>query len=133
MNFEPSGFFVFRTPLLPFDEFLAWSDGLEAPVTLDDPGRLEQALAADRARLHARLVEIMARSEVREALFVASPHLEESLEIWARKPESERGQGIELALVRYFARMAGRATPFGLCAGCSVGMLDAETRLVLPD
>src|SRR5437870_8467190 len=83
--------------------------------------------------LRARLTEIAKRPEVREALFVASPHLEESLQIWAREPESDRGKGIELALARYFVRMAGRATPFGLCAGFSVGMIGARTRLVLED
>ena len=31
--------------------------------------------------------------------------------------------------MRYLARMAGRATPFGLFAGCSVGAIGAEARL----
>ena len=44
----------------------------------------------------------------------------------------EAGQKLERSLVKYFARMAGRATPFGLCAGCSVGTLGEETRLELP-
>ena len=73
----------------------------------------------------------MTRREVREALFVASPHLEESIDIWLRDPESNRGKGLEQAMTRYFLRMAGRATPFGLCAGCSVGILGDATRLVL--
>src|SRR5918911_221544 len=30
-RFRPSGFFAFRTPLLPFDELLAWGEGLQAP------------------------------------------------------------------------------------------------------
>jgi thiopeptide-type bacteriocin biosynthesis protein len=133
MNFEPSGFFVLRTPLLSFDEFLSWSAGLEAPASLNNPTRFEQAIADDWRSLRARLTEIASRPEVREALFVASPHLEESLQIWAREPESERGKGIELAIARYFVRMAGRSTPFGLCAGCSVGTLGAQTQLVLQD
>src|SRR5206468_640673 len=93
--------------------------------------RLDQALAADRSRLRARLHAAMARPEVREALFVASPDLDERFELWTRDPESERGRGIEQALVRYFLRMAGRATPFGLCAGCSVGTIGEATRLAL--
>src|SRR5678815_4504535 len=133
MKFAASGFFALRTPLLPFDEFLAWSDGLNAPAAFSDPAQCGQALAEDRQRLRARLVEIAGRPEVREALFVASPALEESLEIWVREPDSERGQGIELALVRYFARMAGRPTPFGLCAGCSVGTIGAQSCLLLAD
>ncbi|HEU0105120.1 MAG TPA: lantibiotic dehydratase, partial [Vicinamibacteria bacterium] len=45
-------------------------------------------------------------------------------------PESERGQRVEHALVRYFARMCGRPTPFGLFAGCAMGALGEGTDLV---
>jgi thiopeptide-type bacteriocin biosynthesis protein len=127
----PSGFFALRTPLLPFDDLLAWSAGLGAPVAGDDPDRLEQALAADRGRLRSRLRAVVARPEVREALFVASPDLEERLDAWLHNPDSDAGQKMQRALVRYFVRMAGRATPFGLFAGCSVGMLGPTTRLTL--
>src|SRR5712692_9406047 len=106
--FAPSGFFALRTPLLPFDELLAWGDGLESPSALGDPARLEAALAADRVRLRGRLRALLERPEVREALFLASPDLDEGLERWHRDPEGERGQKVERALVRYLARMAGR-------------------------
>ncbi len=129
--FISADFFALRTPLLPFDELLAWSDGLEAPAALHDAERLDPALAADRSRLRSRLHAAMVRAEVREALFVASPDLEASFGLWEREPESERGRGIEQALVRYFLRMAGRATPFGLCAGCSVGTIGAATKITL--
>jgi thiopeptide-type bacteriocin biosynthesis protein len=132
-DLAPSGFFVLRTPLLPFDELLAWSDGLEAASAGDATARLEAVLADDRARLRHRLRSVFTRPEVREALFVASPDLEGRFDLWLREPEGKPGQKIERALVRYFARMAGRATPFGLFAGCSVGTVGAETRLVLAD
>src|SRR6266566_6011803 len=127
-EFVPSGFFVLRSPLLSTDELRNWSDGLEASASLTDSARLEDAVAADRAKLHVRLRATITRPEVREALFVASPHLEESIDIWLRDPKSDRGKGLEQAMVRYFLRMAGRATPFGLCAGCSVGILGDATR-----
>jgi thiopeptide-type bacteriocin biosynthesis protein len=130
-EFVPSGFVVLRTPLLPFDELLAWGADLEAPSALGDPARLEAALAADRARLRQRLRTALSRPEVRDALFVASPDLEGRFDVWLRQPEGEAGQKIERALVRYFARMAGRPTPFGLFAGCSAAALDAEPRLEL--
>src|SRR6201987_511433 len=130
-EFFPSGFCVLRSPLLSFDELLNWSEGLEAATSLHNVARLEQALASDRAKLHGRLRTTMTRPEVREALFVASPHLEESIDIWLRDPEGERGKGLEQAMARYFLRMAGRATPFGLCAGWSVGMVGDTTRLIL--
>src|SRR5262249_28818738 len=121
----------------PFDELLAWSGGLEAASATDDLARLETAVAADRAHLRQRLRTVFRRPEVREALFVASPDLEERLDLWLGEPNGDPGQKIERALVRYFARMAGRATPFGLFAGCSVGTLDAQTdtdtRLILAE
>ncbi|WNG15063.1 lantibiotic dehydratase [Cystobacter fuscus] len=126
--FAPSGFFVLRTPLLPFDELDTWGQGLQAPRL--PPGLpLEPALQRDRATLRARLAEMVRRPEVREALFVASPGLHEHLERWERAPESERGVKLERALVRYVSRMAGRPTPFGLFAGYSVGELGEHTRL----
>jgi thiopeptide-type bacteriocin biosynthesis protein len=131
--FAASGFFALRTPLLPFDELLAWGEGLGAARAVDDPTRLAEAIAADRARLRTRLQDIVTRPEVREALFVASPDLDSRLDVWLRDPDGEAGQKMERALVRYFARMAGRATPFGLCAGCSVGTLGKETFLALAD
>jgi thiopeptide-type bacteriocin biosynthesis protein len=132
-GFSPSGFFALRTPLLPFDELLAWGKDLQAPAALADPTRIEEALAADRARLRERLRSVIERAEVREALFVASPDLEERLPVWLDEPDSEAGQKMERALVRYFARMAGRATPFGLFAGCSIGTLGTTTRLSLAE
>lgn len=127
--FRPSPFFVLRAPLLPFDELEAWAEGLTAAAAVDDPARLEEAVARDRALLRERLRRVVARPEVREAVFVASPDLEESLEVWLRDPDGERGEKVELALVRYFERMAGRATPFGLFAGCAVGEMGERTSL----
>jgi len=125
-----SGFFVLRAPALPFSEFQTWSDGLEAKTADPDLAPLEQALAADRVRLRGRLRELVERPAIRDALFVASPDLDQSLELWVRDPESERGGRVEKALVRYFSRMAGRATPFGLFAGCTVGSIGDRTRFV---
>jgi len=127
----PSGFFALRTPLLPFDEFVAWSEGLKAEATLGESARLGEALAADRARLRKRLRALLERPVIRDALFIASPDLDESLDVWKRDPDSERGERIERAIVRYFGRMAGRPTPFGLFAGGSVGEIGDRTRLLI--
>src|SRR6266540_1315188 len=56
-QFTPAGFFVLRTPLLPFEEMAAWSEGLEAVGSLGDPRGLEAALerARDRYQRHSRL------------------------------------------------------------------------------
>ena len=44
-DFAPADFFALRTPLLPFDEFLAFGDGLTA--TKATPECLEEALTKD--------------------------------------------------------------------------------------
>ena len=75
----PSGFFLLRTPLLPFDELVDWSTGVEAPAALDDPARLAEAFEHDRRLLRERLTALLSDDVVREAVFVASPDLAEGL------------------------------------------------------
>ncbi|MFL6194040.1 MAG: lantibiotic dehydratase [Thermoanaerobaculia bacterium] len=125
-SFIPADFFAFRTPLLPFEELEAFSEGLETPAALasGDADRLEAALAADRARLRARLSALAERPEVLEAVFLASPSLYESLAAWKAQPDGKKGQRAERALTRYIYRMTARATPFGLFSGCSVGAVE---------
>src|SRR6185436_7086460 len=121
-GFSVADFFVLRTPLLPFREFVAWSRDLEAPRTSDQSlDALTAPMQRDRLRLRERLQAAFTAPHLREALFVASPVLEENLEFWMREPETKRGQKVERALTRYFSRMIGRATPFGLFAGCTIG------------
>jgi lantibiotic biosynthesis protein len=130
-QFTPSGFFVLRTPLLPFEEMAAWSEGLEAVGAVGDHEALQAALERDRASLRARLVAAVTRPELRDAVFVASPSLDEALELWQQAPDSKQGRKLQSAVVSYFSRAAARATPFGLFAGCTIGTIDAQTRLHL--
>ncbi|HTQ06191.1 MAG TPA: lantibiotic dehydratase [Polyangiaceae bacterium] len=95
----PAGFFVMRTPLLAFEE----------------------------ARTGLR--ELVARPEVRDALFLASPSLDERVERWLGADQGDAN--VERSLVRYVTRMSARATPFGLFAGCSLGVTGETTRLGL--
>jgi thiopeptide-type bacteriocin biosynthesis protein len=129
---EPSELVVLRTPLLPFEEFETWTAGLLSPGCPDEG--LAEAVAHDRALLRERLQALIERPEIREALFLASPDLTESLDQWRREPESKKGQRTEQGLVRYFLRMATRPTPFGLFSGCTagaVGPAGEPTRLSL--
>jgi thiopeptide-type bacteriocin biosynthesis protein len=124
-TFAPAGFFVMRTPLLPFDEMAAWGDGIPAPGSVDDEAE------RNRAALRDRLFAAVDRPELRDALFVGSPSVADSLDVWRKEPDSERGRRVESALVAYFSRAAARATPFGLFAGCTTGTVSSETRLRL--
>lgn len=133
-DIEPDGFFVLRTPLLPWDVIQTLSQRLHAP-TLNDASdeELAEALSEDRRVLRERLAELVELPELREALFVASPVLASSgLTAWRRDPDSKKGKRAEQALVRYIYRMASRATPFGLFSGCSVGDTGERTSLSLP-
>ncbi|MCG8456547.1 MAG: lantibiotic dehydratase [Holophagales bacterium] len=141
-DFEPSGFFALRTPLLPWEELEAWGCGLRAADTAErteegrgnaDEDELASALEADRTLLRQRLQRLLERPEIREALFVAAPALDNGIAAWLANPESKKGQRAEQSLVRYFLRMATRPTPFGLFSGCSIGGLGTETRLRLVD
>lgn len=114
---------------MPLGELLAWADDCgEEGDDLDDRSA---AVERDRDRLRRGLARTIARPEIREALFLASPDLEAALEIWQREPQSKRGRGIERALARYFARMCSRPTPFGLFAGWSLGEIGGNSRLEL--
>ena len=128
-EFQPAPFFVMRSPLLPFEEWLALGDGLQSARAGE--AQLEAALLADREALRRRLRAIVERPEIREALFVASPSLDEAIPSWLDDPTSDRGIKAERTIVRYVARMCGRSTPFGIFAGCSVGEVGDVTQLRL--
>lgn len=121
---EAAGFFVLRTPLLPFDEFLRWgelqgdasatSDARPLRVPSEELWRNEVEVLRDRLR------RIIGRPLIRNALLLASTSLDSAIRYWERDPDSKKGLQVERALVRYFSRMCGRPTPFGLFSGCSV-------------
>lgn len=118
--------FVVRSPLLPASDVIDLGTEL---VDVDWTSDEEYAKAIDRIR--ERLRRLISRSEVIEALFVASPSLVESIPIWLSSPTSARARKVERAIVKYLERMSTRATPFGLFSGCSVGQFDDRTKLEL--
>src|SRR5437879_1179767 len=88
-----SGFFALRTPLLPFDELVRWSAGLQTleSAPLD---QLNQTLGDHRTRLRRQVRAWLAQPAIRDALFVASADLGEAIAVWAGDPDSERGQRV---------------------------------------
>jgi thiopeptide-type bacteriocin biosynthesis protein len=120
--------------LLPFDELRNWGSDLRATDACTRGDAIDEAAwAADSAELLRRLRALVARPEVREAIFLAAPSLSHQAAAWLAMSEAHSEPKVARALVRYFARMAGRPTPFGLFAGGSVGTVapDAPTRIVL--
>lgn len=90
-------------------------------TTVIDAGATGDASPAAIAQQRAWLRAVLARADVREAVWLASPSLHAELDAWEAAPDSERGRAAECALVRYVARMSTRATPFGLFAGIGAG------------
>lgn len=129
--YAPSGFFVVRTPLLPFGALTALGEGLVAPRASADGVDLGAALAEDRERLLERLRRLVERPEIREALFVASPSLDDALSAWLSDSSAPRAHDVPEILFRYLPRMAARPTPFGLFSGCSLGWIGPRTRFAL--
>ncbi len=135
-DFDAGPSFALRTPLLPFDELRDWGSDLRVTdAGARDDATHEAAWAADSAELLRRLRALVARPEVREAIFLAAPSLSGQAAAWLSQSgdQDQSDPKVVRALVRYFARMAGRPTPFGLFAGGSVGTVapDAPTRIVL--
>ena len=124
---EAGPFFVLRTALWPFTTFTRWSEGL-APSP-HGPEEADAAAEDSAASFRARLQELVQEPLFREALFLASPDLIQALPLWYRSPLSAGGSRVERSVVKYFARMCGRATPFGLFAGTSIGRIGTRTCL----
>ena len=125
---RPARFFVLRTPLLPFHELLR--PGLEPALSFSASAeQFEEAFRAELARERANVKILLGRPEIWEAIFVANPEFARFEDLWAEDPESRKGRRAELTIVRYLTRMAGRATPFGLFAGISLGTMGFTTCL----
>ena len=100
-SLRPSGFFVLRAPLLPWEEL--------------------DRLRADRLYVHS----LAAQPAVTEALHLASPAL---LRRWATDGSDSR---VVAAITAYLVRMCSRATPFGLFASCATGVVADRTELTV--
>jgi len=105
---ESAGFFYVRTPLLPFDRLLRF---LEA-----DSGLAE------------RLRALCESPAIREAIRIGSAELLARIDV---EPFADQPRALELAVLKYFTRMAVRPTPFGVLAGCSFGTIGAKCEIVL--
>jgi thiopeptide-type bacteriocin biosynthesis protein len=123
-----SGAFVVRSPLLPYATLDGLDPGRAALAAYADGGDLDAAVDADLAALAETLRALLDDPVVREAIFLASPSLDERIDGWLA---GEDGAPVRPVL-SYVTRMAGRPTPFGLFAGCAVGRIGATTSLVLP-
>jgi thiopeptide-type bacteriocin biosynthesis protein len=98
-----------------------------APGSTAEPGAVE----VDRALVRESLRRVVDEPDVREAIHVASPTLDARLDDWLGGSGEADSDSVEPPLVRYFARMCARCTPFGLFAGCSLGKTGERTTIEL--
>lgn len=73
---------------------------------------------------------------VKEAIRLASPELFVALNKWQENPNvvpKDKKEALEMTLLKYIARLSARCTPFGIFAGCSVGTMANETKMVLAE
>ena len=132
--FTHSGFFVIRSPLLPFSELSEWGQGTRSRALWQKGAAgecMQQVWEQDAHLLRERLLRIIERPEVEHALYVASGSLQLGIDWWKNdwwksNPRDKKSLQAERAVVRYFSRMAGRPTPFGLFSGCSTGEVTLE-------
>jgi thiopeptide-type bacteriocin biosynthesis protein len=131
VDFSPqhAGFFGLRTPYLAFHTLTDLGADLDASTAVGSAR--PRALSRDRLRVGDRLRVLLEQPAIRDAIFVASPALHETISVWHAAPDSARGRAVERAVYRYVARMAARPTPFGLFAGTGVGAVGSRTRLTV--
>ena len=130
-DYKNLGFFFLRSPLLPYDRFFFLMDGGSEADASDQRSTLPSA-SERRAHFLARLRRVYRDPVVREALYVASPHAFEALKRWESSgTDGAMPDDIVHTLIRYYARMCTRSTPFGLLAGTTLGRLKRDTDLRL--
>src|SRR5580698_10524681 len=128
MKLSPLGWVIIRTPVLAFEDWFSWtklSDPVEYGCVQGQTGDVERQL---RIALLKKLTPAFL-----EILFFASPDLYSSIRYWLDDPNTRRGQATENHLVAFLSRMATRATPFGLCAGYTLGTSSHKTSLELAE
>jgi thiopeptide-type bacteriocin biosynthesis protein len=119
-----AAFFVLRTPLLPFDVLSHWNDQCGS---CDATHRDEKTYEAVCEHSRHYLSNLCSTPEIREAIWIASHDLYKAL-ICQTAGHSNK---VERSVTKYLFRMAGRPTPFGLFAGCSIGTIATQTDLTL--
>ncbi len=80
------------------------------------------------------LFEFVENPILKSAILHASPDLWNEFSRYKQNQKSfseEKIHNLEIALLKYSARIASRATPFGLFAGCALGNFSNETKIIL--
>ncbi len=113
--YQPFDTFVFRTPHIPFGEFIRNLERLDAGESY--------------------WPEFLQDKRLQEAIFLGTPVLYDEIQkflngtLTAAKDVSR----LKMSVMRYYTRMSTRCTPFGLFAGFSLGKAGTQTDIRLVD
>ncbi len=111
-NFSAFSTFVIRTPLFPVSYYTSLLENYSQEAVF----------------------ETLHNTYLKNAIALASPELLEELEKYTNNPSQysvDKVKQLEIALLKYIARISSRATPFGLFAGCNTGHFAKETDITL--
>ena len=120
-DYKLANFAILRTPLLPFSSF--------SNLLLSDSKSLSEPIDIKKRRIcaSAELKRYVNSKAIQDALYVSSTSLHARSLAWHPRDRSKKSIKSQIALMKYFSRMAYRSTPFGLCAGISFVDLRDQT------
>lgn len=113
-NFLPFKTYILRTPVLPVSFYTTLLEKYSTQLLFDT----------------------VENDVIKNAIRLASPELIQEVEKYKQNPsvyDKEKAIALELSLLKYVARMASRATPFGLFAGCTTGIIGETTKIQLKE
>ncbi|MEC2017716.1 lantibiotic dehydratase [Bacillus velezensis] len=111
-NWIPSNDFLVRTPTLSLNDYYNNMKDIKTKKALND-----------------WVLNLINNSIIMEAIYVASPSLYQSLQIWNNINDHKRKEQIAISLNNYLIRMTSRTTPFGLFSSVTVGEFGNETSI----
>ncbi len=109
MNYNTFPQFIFRSPLMPISSLRKILQNKE------------------------NILSFISEPIIKEAIYIASPSLYneiEKLQLGKVKDDKEVDRIIS-SVTRYIIRLSTRCTPFGLFAGCGVGIIDIQSKIVI--
>lgn len=108
-NFTNFDFYLLRTPRLP-SKTVQEINGFDSKEEVWD-----------------YLMDLLKDQEILDSIYIASVPLFNEISLNLKNPYSPSGDKLLMSLIKYFNRMAGRATPYGKFSGISFGKVESTS------